>query len=93
MSSDYMKNLNFPKDDNNCSFSYSLFYRTISNGEKYFRKWLVYSRTVNATFCFCWKIFDPVSRSSFEIDGLKYIKKTGNIYTSTYLLKYTRKFA
>jgi len=52
MSIDYMKKFNFPKDNNNRSFSYSLFFRTISNGEKYLRKWLVYSETVNAVFCF-----------------------------------------
>lgn len=52
MSIDYLKNFNFPKDNTNRSFSYSLFFRTISNGEKYLRKWLMYSETVNAVFCF-----------------------------------------
>jgi hypothetical protein len=49
---DYMKNFNFPKDNNNHSFSYSLFFRTIGNGEKYLRKCLVYSENVNAVFFF-----------------------------------------
>lgn len=71
MSIDYMKNFNFPKDNNYRSFSYSLFFRTISNGEKYLRKWLVYSETVNAVFCFFCKIFDPTSRSNLAKDGLK----------------------
>jgi hypothetical protein len=76
MSIDYMKNFNFPKDNNNRSFSYSLFFRAISNEEKYLRKWLVYSETINAVFCFFFcKIFDPTSRSNLARDGLKNWKR------------------
>ncbi|XP_060860168.1 zinc finger MYM-type protein 5-like [Metopolophium dirhodum] len=55
MSIDYMKNFNFSKNNNNRSFSYSLFFRTIRNREKYLRKW----------------IFNPTSRSNLSKDGLK----------------------
>lgn len=48
---------NFPKETDGRAFHSSLLYRTLSNGEKITRSWLVYSEQKNAVFCFACKLF------------------------------------
>lgn len=50
-------NFNFPKAPDGRAFHGSLLYRTLSNGEKITRSWLVYSEQNNAVFCFACKLF------------------------------------
>lgn len=61
--------VNFPKDHNNRSFSTLYFSKKISNGEKIYRNWLVYSKSINSVFCFCCKIFCNITSSAFSNDG------------------------
>lgn len=42
--------------------------KKISNGEKIYRNWLIYSKSINSVFCFCCKIFGNI-RSAFSDDG------------------------
>lgn len=48
---------NFPLDSNNRCFSISLYTRTMANGEKLSRNWLVYSKSKNTVFCFCCSLY------------------------------------
>ena len=51
------QNFNFPTDQlSNRSFSSSLRYRTLNNGETVVRNWLVYSIAKNAVYCFPCKL-------------------------------------
>ncbi|KAK9053417.1 hypothetical protein SSX86_030051 [Deinandra increscens subsp. villosa] len=54
----------FPKDEGSRSFSSSLYMQKMKNGEKYERKWLVYSIDLDRVFCFCCKLFDVNSCKS-----------------------------
>jgi len=51
------KQLSYPKDNNDRSFSNTYFTRTFKNGEVYERSWLLYSPSQNRIFCFCCKLF------------------------------------
>lgn len=48
---------NFPKALDGRAFHSSLQFKTLSNGEKIMRSWLVYSQQNNAVFCFACKLF------------------------------------
>ncbi|XP_035214127.1 zinc finger MYM-type protein 1-like [Stegodyphus dumicola] len=52
-----VQNIAFPRDEQNKKFSESYFYRTLSNGEKIHRPWLLYSLSLNSVFCAPCKLF------------------------------------
>ena len=60
---------NFPFDDKGRRFTQQLYKRSLKNGEHVIRKWLVYSVTRDAAFCFCCKIFNVSSSSLATKDG------------------------
>lgn len=46
------------------------FFKTMPNGEKILRSWMVYSPSKKALYCFCCKLFAEGSNSSFNsVDG------------------------
>ncbi|XP_045827742.1 zinc finger MYM-type protein 5-like [Trifolium pratense] len=49
--------VNGPKDKSSRRFTANLYTRTLANGEKWDRKWLVYSKELDRVFCFCCKVF------------------------------------
>ncbi|XP_074337128.1 uncharacterized protein LOC141674301 [Apium graveolens] len=52
-----VKNVTFPKDIYDMSFSSRHYIRDFPNGEKRDRKWLIYSVVLDKVFCFCCKLF------------------------------------
>ncbi|XP_074801888.1 zinc finger MYM-type protein 1-like [Natator depressus] len=54
-----VKNFMFPKDHENRSFHPTHYWLEIPNGDKMERPWLMYSKTQNAAYCFCCKLFQP----------------------------------
>ncbi|XP_020249208.1 zinc finger MYM-type protein 1-like [Asparagus officinalis] len=49
--------INFPRDIEGRHFSSAHYTRQWLNGEKHDRRWLIYSTSLNAVFCFCCKLF------------------------------------
>ena len=56
--------LDFSKDKNSKHFSTIHYIQNLSNGEKYDRKWLVYSKELDKVFCYCCKLFNLKSNTS-----------------------------
>jgi hypothetical protein len=59
--------------------SLSVFYRTLSNGEKYDRKWLLYSPSKGLIFCFVCKLFGSLRDNLFVSIGFDKWKKSNRI--------------
>ncbi|XP_038644232.1 zinc finger MYM-type protein 1-like, partial [Scyliorhinus canicula] len=64
------KQYNFPKDANKRSFSVTMMYRKINNGENFLRRWLIYSESTNKIYCFCCKIFGFSNKSLLGKSGI-----------------------
>ena len=72
-------NLQFPKDENNRHFSSSFYQRILPNGEKYDRRWLVYSIHLDRVYCFCCKLFcSKISVSQLVNEGTSDWKNLGS---------------
>lgn len=70
----------FPLDLNNRCFSTSLYTRTMANGEKVFRNWLVYSKSKNAVFCFPCSLY---KRNENKLSSSSGYSDWSNIYRVT----------
>ncbi|ESS36399.1 hypothetical protein TGVEG_269420 [Toxoplasma gondii VEG] len=53
----------YPRDATQRRFGRQHYWRTLPSGEKLWRSWLVYSRTRDAVYCFCCKLFSQLSKS------------------------------
>ncbi|PFH35612.1 hypothetical protein BESB_052630 [Besnoitia besnoiti] len=53
----------YPRDNTQRRFGRQHYWRTLPSGEKLWRSWLVYSRTRDAVYCFCCKLFSQLSKS------------------------------
>ncbi|CAI6376818.1 unnamed protein product [Macrosiphum euphorbiae] len=66
------RNYNFPLNDERRSFEGKWFYKTIKNGEKIRRQWLIYSISKDAIYCFPCLLFskkNKIRTSSFWDGG------------------------
>lgn len=61
-----LRGVEFPKDSNGRHFSESFYERSLANGEVVHRKWLVYSKTCDALFCFSCFFFNTGTSSMFS---------------------------
>ncbi|XP_033221157.1 zinc finger MYM-type protein 5-like [Belonocnema kinseyi] len=50
----------FPKDEFGRRFNESYYQRRMYNGEIILRSWLIYSKSADAVFCFCCKLFTTI---------------------------------
>lgn len=62
-------NFNFPINEDKRHFSSDLYNRTLPNGEKIIRRWLVYSKSKNSVFCFCCKLFKNIFGGKLAAEG------------------------
>jgi len=68
------QNTYFPKnDDDGRRFDSKWFYKTLNNGEKVRRQWLIYSTSKNAIFCFPCLLFSKnnIRKNVFSDDGFQ----------------------
>ncbi|PIN26573.1 hypothetical protein CDL12_00667 [Handroanthus impetiginosus] len=71
--------IEFPKDKNSRHFSIAYYIKKMPNGEKYERRWLVYSKDLDKVFCFCCKLFDSTSNTNkLANEGTNDWKNLGN---------------
>ncbi|CAM5083697.1 unnamed protein product [Natator depressus] len=61
----------FPKDNENRSFHPARYWCEIPNGDKVERPWLMYSKTQNAAYCFCCKLFQSNVPATLGSTGRK----------------------
>ncbi|XP_020667850.3 zinc finger MYM-type protein 1 [Pogona vitticeps] len=66
-----VKVFSFPKDSVKRSFHRMYYWRELPNGDKLERPWLMYSKTQNAAYCFCCKLFQPNTLSALCSNGTK----------------------
>ena len=71
-------NFQYPKDENNRYFYSSCYQRTLSNGKKHDRRWLVYSKDLDKVYCFCCKLFGSTNVSQLANEGTKDWKNLGS---------------
>ncbi|XP_001943532.2 zinc finger MYM-type protein 1-like [Acyrthosiphon pisum] len=64
-----VKNFKFPMNDEQRSFSEKYYYKTMSNGEKVVRPWLIYSTKMNVVFCFSCRLFPNSKNKTSFTDG------------------------
>ncbi|XP_074974011.1 zinc finger MYM-type protein 1-like [Caretta caretta] len=66
-----VKNFMFHKDNENKSFHPTHYWCEIPNGDKVERPWLMYSKTQNAPYCFCCKLFQSNVPATLGSTGTK----------------------
>jgi hypothetical protein len=60
----------YPSDEENRRFSNVHFQKVTKNGEKFDRKWLIYSKSQNKAYCFCCKLYSTKNDlSSWAYNG------------------------
>ncbi|XP_065642896.1 zinc finger MYM-type protein 5-like [Hydra vulgaris] len=65
-----IENISFPRDEKDTrKFSASYYTKVLLNGEKVARRWLIYSKSKNAVFCFCCKLFSTSKNKLLDASG------------------------